>query len=110
VWQNATVTPSSFLIGETPEIPEEGHILLSWGTAADYYGSMRKDPEALNYYTNMFYTGDPTNKSRSFEDGTIDGGLIGLVNSYRDRDDRTVIKRKPRLNPLQYKIFATTLS
>jgi hypothetical protein len=109
-WPYATATTSSFIIGETPELPEEMHVLLAWGTAADYYGSMRKDKDAMTYYNNMFYTGDPDNPTRDFEDRRVMGGLIGGINSYRDRDSRTLIRRKPKLNPLQYKVFATTLS
>ncbi len=109
-WTNATASTSSYKIGETPELPEEMHILLAWGTAADYYGSMRKDKDALAYYNNMFYTGDPDNPSRNFEDQKIYGGLIGGINTYRDRDSRTIIRRKPKLNPLQYKVWATVLS
>lgn len=100
----------TYRIGETPEIPEEGHVILSWGTASDYYAAMRKDMEAGVYYDNLFYTGAGNNNSRDFEDRKIMGGLIGLVNSYRDRDDRTIVRRRPKLNPLQYKVFATTLS
>lgn len=110
VWPNATVTPSSYRICETPELPEEMHVILAWGTAADYYGSMQKDKDAFAWYNNMFYTGSPDNPSRDFEDKKVMGGLIGAVNLYRDRDDRTVIRRRPKLNPLQYKVFATTLS
>jgi hypothetical protein len=71
---------------------------------------MRKDIKGFSFYNNMFYTGDPTNKSKNFSDRTVDGGLIGLIDTYRDRDNRTVIRRKPRLNPLQSKVFASTLS
>ena len=109
-WGYDTVSPASYRIGETPELPEEMHIALAWGTAADYYGSMQKDKDAFTYYNNMFYTGDPENVGRGFEDRQIIGGLIGGINTYRDRDNRTVIRRRPKLNPLNYKVFATTLS
>lgn len=109
-WPNATCSGATYRIGETPELPEEMHIILAWGTAADYYGSMQKDKEAFTWYNNMFYTGDPANPSRNFEDTKILGGLIGGINTYRDRDNRTIIRRRPKLNPLQYKVFATTLS
>jgi hypothetical protein len=86
------------------------HVILSWGTAADYFGSMRKDPEAFRQYDNLFWTGDIANDSRDWTNTKIAGGLIGGINSYKDRDSRTIIRRKPKLNPLQYKVFATTLS
>ncbi len=109
-WLNTTAAGALYRIGETPELPEEGHVILSWGTASDYYASMRKDMEAGNYYNNLFYTGDGNVGTRDFEDKKVMGGLIGLINTYRDRDSRTVIRRRPRLNPLNYKIFASTLS
>lgn len=109
-WPFATAAGATYRIGETPELPEEMHIALAWGTAADFFGSMRKDKDGLAYYNNMFYTGDPTNNDHNFEDKKIIGGLIGGINTYRDRDNRTIIHRRPRLNPLQYKVFATTLS
>lgn len=109
-WSNATVSGASYRIGETPELPEEMHTLLLWGAVSDYYAALQKDAQAATTYNNMFYTGDPNNSSRNFEDKTVTGGLIGAVNLYRDRDDRVVIRRRPKLNPLQYKVFATTLS
>jgi hypothetical protein len=111
-WTQATVTTASggYRIGESPDIPEEGHIMLADGTAADYYGGMRKDITNSTYYNNLFYTGDANNPNR--KEGTSDvlGGLIGLINTYADRDNRHIIKRRPKLSPLMYKVFATTLS
>lgn len=109
-WTNATASTTSYRIGESPELPEEGQVLLAIGTTADFYGGMQKDPTNFAFYNNMFWTGDPGNSSRQEGDGKIGGGLIGLVDRYSDRDDRRLIKRKPKLNPLQYKVFATTLS
>lgn len=109
-WNNASISGATYRIGETPELPEEMHVALSHGTAADYFMTMRKDPKGATYYNNMFWTGDPNNATRDFENRKIMGGVIGGINLYRDRDDRTVIRRRPRLNPLQYKVFATTLS
>lgn len=109
-WDAISGAGVAYRICETPELPEEMHQILSFGTAADYYGTMQKDKDAFAWNNNMFYTGDPTNTSRDFQDRKIGGGLIGGVNSYTNRDDRTVIRRRPKLNPLQYKVFATTLS
>lgn len=109
-WANTTVSGATYRIGETPELPEEMHVCLAWGTASDYYASMRKDMDAGSYYSNLFWTGDGSNPNRDFENKKIMGGVIGGINLYRDRDSRTIIHRKPRLNPLQYKVFATTLS
>lgn len=109
-WPNANASSVSYRIGESPEIPEEGHIVLSDGVTADFYGGMRKDPQANTWWENKFYTGEPGNASRKEGDSTIASGLIGMVNRYNDRDDTRLIKRRPKLNPLQFKAWATSLS
>lgn len=110
VWNNPSVSGVTYRIGETPEVPEELHSALAWGTAADYYGGMQKDPTNAALYDNMFWTGNPGNTSRKEGDNQITGGLLGAMSRYADRDDRRIIKRKPRLSPLQYKVWATSLS
>lgn len=109
-WPYATATPASYRIGETPELPEEMHQLLVYGTVSDYYGLLQKDPVNAAKYDNAFWTGSYDNTSRDENNDNISGGLIGAINLYKDRDNRTIIRRRPKLNPLQYKVFATTLS
>lgn len=109
-WGNASCSGATYNIGETPEIPEELHSILAWGTASDFYGGMRKDPENAAMYDNLFWTGSPTNTSRKEGDSNITGGLLGAIDLYKDRDNRHLIKRKPKLSPLNYKVWATTLS
>lgn len=101
---------SSYRIGESPELPEEMHSILAWGTASDYYAGMRVDTKKATMFDNLFWTGNPENDHR--EEGTkeVIGGLLGAINLYKDRDGRVLIKRKPRLNPLQTKVWATSLS
>lgn len=109
-WPNATVTPSSYVIGETPEIPEDGHELLAIGCTADYYSGYKLNVESAVAFNNMFYTGDPNNPSRDFNDNKVAGGLINLASRYSDRDDRVIINRRPNLSSLDQKVFATRLS
>lgn len=111
-WTAATATSASgsYIIGETPEIPEELHMCLVDGATADFYGGMRKDTTSAALFENRFWTGDINNTSRKEGDSTIAGGIIGGVNRYADRDNTRIIKRKPRLNPLQTKVWATSLS
>jgi hypothetical protein len=80
----------SFTIGETPEIPEEGHDILVWGVLSDYYGMFKKDSSAQIWWNNMFWTGDGQNGDRTGRN--IQGGLIGLRNRYASRDNSGVIK------------------
>lgn len=109
-WPNTTAAGATYNIGETPEIPEEGHILLVDGTTADFYTSLRKDLENGSLYENRFWTGDPNNSTREIGNSNIAAGLVGLMNRYSDRDDTHIINRKPNLNPLSTKIFATNLT
>lgn len=110
LWNNATATPATYVIGETPELPEELHSILAWGTASDFYGGMRKDPANQILYDNLFWTGNAKNDQRELGKSQNLGGLIGAVDRYSDRDSRHLIKRKPKMNPMSYKIWATNLS
>ena len=109
-WTQATAATATYRIGQVPLIPPEGHVILVDGATADFYAGMRKDLKSAALYENKFWTGDPGNALRKEGDSTIAGGLIGLVNRFADRDDTRIIKRRPKLNPLQYKVWATRLS
>ena len=109
-WGNANTSGTAYRIGETPEMPEEMHSVLAWGTASDFYAGMQKDPTSASMFDNLFWTGSPTNPVRTQGDSSITGGLLGGIDRYATRDDRRIIKRKPKLNPLQYKVWATSLS
>jgi hypothetical protein len=100
----------TYKIGETPEIPEEGHAILVDGVTAEFYAHMRKDLANASLFSNKFWTGDPNNKDRIEGNTKIAGGLIALSNRYSNREDTRVINKKPKLNPLQSKVWATSLS
>lgn len=109
-WQGTTASGLNYRIGQTPEIPEEGHILLSDGVTADYYGGIRVDAEKQTAWDNKFWTGQANNSGRKIGDDNIKAGLIGLVNKYSDRDESALVLRQPPVWPPQYKVFAQTLS
>ena len=109
-YRGSAATGASYLIGESPELPEEGHMTLVDGVTANFYAHMRKDTTEATRFFNMFYTGDPGNNSRKEGDTQISGGLIGLINRYSDRDDTRIINRRPRMNPLQWKMWGATLA
>jgi len=106
----ATGTSLSYIIGQTPEIPEEGHILLVDGPTADYYAGLRNSPDSANWFDNRFWTGSGQQTSRDLDDDNITGGLIGLARRYQGRDDKHVIERNPQIFPPSYQIFGTSLS
>lgn len=109
-WAYSTASTSSYIIGESPELPEEAHMTLVDGVTAGFYAHMRKDPDNAARYDNLFWTGDISNSNREIGNSKIAGGVIGMINRYSSRDDTRVINRRPRMNPLQYKVWATSLS
>jgi len=109
-WAGSNATTVAYRIGESPEIPEEAHILLPDGTAADFYSGMRNDVTKATWWNNKFFTGDGNNSNRKIGDNTIMGGLIGLVNKYEARDDRRLILKNNRPLSPYFKVWATTLS
>jgi hypothetical protein len=109
-WVEATAATSNYRIGESPEIPEEAHVLLAYGTASDYYAGLRNDIEKATWWDNMFYTGSGTNSSRDKDDKNIMGGLIGLIKNYENRDRSNLIYKVSRPKSPYWKVFGTTLS
>jgi len=109
-WQGTTASGLTYRIGQTPEIPEEGHILLPDGVTADYYAGIRVDMEKSTAWENKFWTGQMNNSQRKIGDDNIKAGLIGLVNKYSDRDESALVLRQPPVFPPNYKVFAQTIS
>lgn len=109
-WWAATTVASTYIIGESPEMPEEGHSMLPYGTAADFYAGLRSDTTKAAYFDNMFWSGSGANSSRDLNDKNITSGLIGLLRKYKDRERSVIVQREPRILPPAYKIFAQSLS
>ena len=96
-WQDTTIaTAVTYRIGQCPEIPEEGHIMLVDGVTADFYSGPRADSTKFTEWDNKFWTGSMKNDSRKIGDDDIKGGLIGLINNYSDRDEHALVRRLPR--------------
>ena len=109
-YQGQTIAASAtYKICETPEIPEEGHILLVDGPTADYYAGLQKDVEKATWFNNKFWTGDGNNPNRDIGNDKILGGLIGLINRYQDRDQTGLVRRQPRIYSPASKIWGVTL-
>jgi hypothetical protein len=110
-WQNQTISAAvSYKIGECPEIPEEGHIILVDGVTADFYSGPRADVEKATWFNNKFWTGDGNNPNREIGGDRILGGLIGMINRYSERDNSHLIRRKPKIYPPEFKVWATTIT
>lgn len=109
-FSGATNAGLTYLVGQTPEYPEEGHILMVDGPTADFYSGIRADIATATWYNNKFYTGDGQNNSRDYGLATITGGLIGLYNQYTDRNTERVIDRKKKVYPFLDQVWGLTLS
>lgn len=110
-WQGETISSAvSYRIGQCPEFPEEGHIMLVDGTTADFYAGLRADVEKATWFDNKFWTGQGNNSSRKIGDDNIKGGLIGLVNRYASRDNKALVNRQPKTWPPQFKVWGSSIS
>jgi len=87
-YEGSTASGQNYIIGQVPELPDEAHILLSWGVTADWFAS-RGDTTKAGQFNNMYYTNDPTNAQRFGKN--IQGGLIGLRERYAERSDKKII-------------------
>lgn len=109
-WENASASGVTYRIGQVPEIPEEMHPILFQGTIADFFSGLRSDIAKATWWNNVFWTGDGNNSSRREGDPNIKGGLIGGMNLWGDRNNSRLINRRPKLNPLTYKVWGTQLT
>lgn len=111
-YEETTESGASYIIGQTPEIPEEGHKLLAIGAIADFYLLKQKDTETGTRFENIFWTGAPNITPLQAEGKKNLGGLLGLIETYKDRDDSVIVNRSPVVRePLEFAIPRTaTLS
>lgn len=86
-YDGSTASGQNYIIGQSPELPDEAHIFLSWGVTADWFAS-RGDLTKSTQFNNMYWTGDPNNPNRK---GNILGGIIGLRDRYAERADRRIV-------------------
>jgi hypothetical protein len=73
----------SYVIGESPEIPEQVHEFIPYKVAAAYYAGPRRDPVTAQAMINYFYTGDFNNASRDPQQ--VRGGAIYWENWFNGK-------------------------
>lgn len=108
VYEGFTVTGSNYVIGESPELPDEIHDILPHGAAADYFAGPRKDFPSAQAHLNYFYSGDFNNSSRNVQKAT--GGLLGAVNLYSSRANTNIVYRNKQRVSRFDEAWSTTLS
>ena len=94
-FEGTTDSSSTYIIGESPEIPVELHELIPYRVSGIYYLTYRADPKKAKPFFNTFYTGDPHNDRR---EGKIEGGLMGAINRYKTmgRDNSQLVQMGKR--------------
>jgi len=107
-YEGATGSTLVYKIGESPEIPEEGHILLADSVTSSWYAGPGQDTQKATWWDNVFWTGSGNNASRDISN--TNGGLLGLKKRYASRSNSRIIRRAKRLNTFNSKIWATTIS
>jgi len=111
-FEEATETGVTYIVGQSPEIPEEGHTLLAIGAIADFYMLKQKDTETATRFENRFWTGNPNVAPNTAKKDKDYGGLLALIDAYADRDTSIFVNRSPSgVEPLDFQIPRTaTLS
>jgi len=64
VYEGSSGAGLSYVVGESPELPDEAHVLLSYGTTADYFRGPRKDTKTANSWESMYIRGRDEVKKR----------------------------------------------
>lgn len=70
----------TFVIGQSPEIPEELHQYIAYKVGSVYWHTRRQDSNKAQELANVFFTGDLNNSKRS---GRMTGGVIQVLNDLR---------------------------
>ncbi len=109
-FSGTTTAGITYRIGESPEMPEEGHAILAAGTAADYYAGIKNAPESASSFDNLFWTGSMGQSSRDVNDPNVIGGLIGILRKYKDRERDPIVLRMPGIYNPRDKIWSVTIS
>ena len=111
VFEETSISASTFVIAQSPEIPEELHEYIPYRAAAVYYSTVRRDAKYAQTLMNFFYTGDFYNANRG---GGIKGGILGVINRYkqtgRSNSMLTTLHKSNYVNNWRDEAWATELS
>lgn len=113
VFEETSEAGATYKIGQCSELPEEYQDLPSYFALGDYYMSHRQSPSRSIYWYNMGWTGDPGISRNSAENDSkpwTGGGLLGMINDYKDRDNSQLIKRGTDTGDPTLKVWAATVS
>ena len=108
VFEESSLSGSTYIIAQSPEIPEELHEYIPYRAAASYYATIRRDSEQAQRLMNYFYTGDYYNPNRG---GGIRGGVLGIINRYKNtgRANSQIANLHKQMSGSISEVWATTL-
>lgn len=111
VFEETALSGSTYVIAQSPELPDEMHSYIPYMAVANYYAGFRKDPEQAQRLLNYFYTGDYFNNNRG---GGVKGGILSIINRYKNlgRSNSSInyIHKSNYVNNWRDEAWATTLS
>lgn len=81
-FEESTGSSLTYVIGQSPDIPEELHEFIPHRAAGIYYGSRRRDLEQSQRELNYYYTGDYANGNRR---GNIRGGVLAVLKDLQEK-------------------------
>jgi hypothetical protein len=94
-----------YIVGQSPEFPEEGHPLLYIGALSDFYALKQKDTQTAKEFNNFFWTGSYNVTPNQAKKDKDYGGLLALIDAYADRDSGIAVSRSPvEREPLDFLI------
>lgn len=107
-FEEATESGATYLVGQIPEVPEEGQLLPAIGAVSDFYALKQKDLETAQKFDNRFWTGNYNVTALQAKNDGKYGGLLALIDAYKDRDDSKILNREVLIkNPLDFHVPQT---
>jgi len=108
VFEETTIAAANYIIGESPELPEDVHEIVAQLTVADFYDERRQSLSKAQKWRNLAWTGDFDKSTRDPKE--VSGGLLNAIRMYQDRDDSQLIRRRTTRQDIFSKIRASSIS
>jgi|GEM_PF-3531964 len=108
-FEGSTVSGDTYVLGESPDIPEELHEYIPYKAVAGYMAGYRRDTKTAQEFINYFYTGDFFNIKR---DSSITNGILGAKNLYdtKGRGNSSLVRRNKTINSRFNEVWSSSLT
>lgn len=95
---------ATYVVGQSPEIPEETQILPAVGAISDFYALKQKDVETATRFDNKFWTGNYNVTALQAKKDKDYGGLLAAIDAYADRDGSVFVTRYENRDMLDFRV------